>query len=51
MIGAESYWDLMTSVPHIMFELSLEVLTGLVLVPIFKWAIRRHDREQHGGKK
>ena len=48
MFATESYWDLMTSVPHIMFELSLEVVTGLFLAPILRWALRRHDRKAHG---
>lgn len=51
MFAEESYWDLMTSVPHIMFEFSLEIITGLILAPVFRWAIRRHDREHHGRKR
>ena len=48
MFAEESYLDLMTSIPHIMFELSLEIMTGLVLAPIFRWALRRHDKKTHG---
>jgi len=51
----DSYWGLMTDVPHIMFEFTLEALTGILLYPIARRLFRAYrDRihqeidEEHG---
>lgn len=47
----EGYLELLQSGPHWMFEITLilifDVLIGLVLWPLIKKAVHRHDREVH----
>lgn len=47
----EGYFELLQSGPHWLFEITLmlifDVLIGLILWPLIKKAVRRHDREVH----
>ena len=51
----DQYWGLMTDVPHLMFEFSLEAITAVLLYPIarrllraYRLAIHREIDEEHG---
>jgi ABC-type antimicrobial peptide transport system permease subunit len=47
----EAYIALMQSVPHWAFEITLEIITGILIYPLAKWfwtrAVTRHDEEFH----
>lgn len=43
----EGYLDLMRSLPHWGFELTLEGLTGIGWLLIGIWWQKRHDRKHH----
>lgn len=51
---AETYMELMTDRAHLLFEITLtviqDVIIGMVLWPLAKRAVRRHDRDVHGGE-
>ncbi len=54
-LGAETYWSLVTNVPHILSELTWELITGVVGWGIGKgWLknkiIKVHDKEYHQGE-
>lgn len=48
---AETYRGLLTDGPHWMFELTVELVTGILLAPLARWAwragLRRHDAVAH----
>jgi hypothetical protein len=47
----KSYSGLMTDVPHILFEFSLEIVTAPIAVIAGRWLARREHRridEEHG---
>lgn len=50
-VAAETYTQLMSDPAHLGFEMTLtiiqDVLIGLVLWPLIKRVIRRHDRKTH----
>jgi hypothetical protein len=54
----DEYLHLMTDTAHIAFELSWEVITGIIIYPIAKrfWergkvrAVSRHDAKYHAGE-
>jgi hypothetical protein len=43
----ESYLDLMMSLPHWGFELTLEALTGLLVYPLIRWGHKRLNDRLH----
>jgi hypothetical protein len=47
MILAESYTQLVTDVPHIMFEATYEVLSFLLVYPFFRLVLRRFGKGLH----
>lgn len=47
VIGAETYWSLITNLPHIGFELTWEVITGVVVAWPIKRLVARHDQRKH----
>lgn len=51
MILAETYTELVTDFPHIAFELTWELITGVVFYPVIRFAMKRfHKRfdREHG---
>lgn len=48
---AETYLQLMTDRPHLMFEITLTLIQdvgiGLIAWPLIKRAVRRHDERKH----
>lgn len=48
MMLAESFTALLTSAPHWAFELVVGTVEGVVLAPVGRWFLRRHDRVKHG---
>lgn len=44
---AETFLQLLTNWPHWAFEVTVEVATGLVLTPLVRLVVRRHDRRRH----
>lgn len=43
----ESYFDLMRSLPHWGFEITLELLTGLLVYPLIRWGHNRLNERLH----
>jgi hypothetical protein len=41
------YLHLMHDPSHWMFELSTDLIIGLMLVKPFNWLVKRHDRKHH----
>lgn len=54
MILAETYMELMTDKAHLMFEITLtviqDVVIGIVLWPMAKKWIKKHDEKKHAHK-
>lgn len=48
----QEYFHLLTNAAHICFELTLELITGVIVYPFAKkiWekAVIKHDKEHHG---
>ena len=48
---AETYTELITNAAHWGFEITVEIITGVLIAPfvrmIYRRALRRHDREVH----
>jgi hypothetical protein len=44
---SETYWQLLTNVPHWLFEITSDAVLGLALYPLIKRMVRRHDRTHH----
>ena len=51
VIAAETYTELVTNLPHIGAEITwdiiLEVIQIIVLIPIIRWAVQQHDHNKH----
>lgn len=45
---AETFLQLLTNWPHWAFELTVEAVSGLLLTPLWRTLLRRHDRRHHG---
>lgn len=45
--ASESYVDLMRSAPHWGFEITLELLSGLVVYPFYRWLHRKWESRIH----
>lgn len=48
ILADETYFDLVTNVPHVLFELTWEMITGVVVYPFIRWGVKLHDRRKHG---
>ncbi len=47
MILAETYFQLVKDVPHILFELTWEGITGLVVYPFARSLWNKHHKRRH----
>lgn len=47
MILAETYFQLVKDVPHILFELTWETITGLVVYPFARFLWNKHHARRH----
>lgn len=51
IVGAETYTSLVTNLPHIGSEVTwdiiLETLQAIILIPIARWWLKCHDRKEH----
>lgn len=44
---AESYTDLVVNVPHILFELTWEAISGVIFYPLIRFILRRTKDRWH----
>lgn len=47
MLGTETVFDLLTSASHWGFEAISGLIMGLIVAPVVRWGIKRHDRKVH----
>ena len=47
MIFAETYFEVLSSPAHMLAELTVEIVTGVILYPLGRRLLRRHDRNIH----
>lgn len=51
ILAEESYTELVTSVPHVLFELTYEVATGVIWYAVIRYGVKRFHRQidaEHG---
>lgn len=47
MIEAETYQQLVVNVPHILFELTWEAISGVIFYPVIRYLLRRTKARWH----
>lgn len=46
-LAAETYLEVLTSPAHMLAELTVELFTAMILYPVGRAVVRRHDRKVH----